>query len=127
MPLDSKAPHGNGRFQQVGTRPVRPDGVDKVTGRAKYGRDVYFPNTLFATFVRCPYGAAKLLSVDEAAALAVPGVVEVEITGDAGRYHGQPVGHLLAESRLAMKRGLRALDPKWQLQPLSTKLARKRQ
>ena len=34
-------------YKVIGTRPVRPDGVDKVTGRAKYGADYTFPGMLF--------------------------------------------------------------------------------
>ena len=29
----------NRKFDVVGTRPVRPDGIDKVTGRARFGAD----------------------------------------------------------------------------------------
>ena len=31
------------KFRWVGTRPVRPDGIDKVTGRANYGADFALP------------------------------------------------------------------------------------
>ena len=98
----------------------RLDAVAKVTGRAKYGRDVYFPGTLFVGYVRCPYGAAKLISTNEEAALRVRGVVEVNIGHDRGLYHGQPVGGVAAESRLSLQRGLRALDPQWEIEPLKT-------
>ena len=100
----------------------RLDALAKVTGRAKYGRDVYFPNGLFVAFVRCPYGAAELESADKSAALAFPGVIEVQITGDRGRYHGHPVGYLVAESHLAMWRGLRALNPQWTARPVKTQI-----
>ena len=40
----------------------RLDGVPKVTGAAKYGRDVYPPNGLFIALVRCPHGAADFVS-----------------------------------------------------------------
>ena len=30
----------------IGTRPIRPDGVDKVTGRARYGADINLPGQL---------------------------------------------------------------------------------
>jgi xanthine dehydrogenase YagR molybdenum-binding subunit len=100
----------------------RLDGVAKVTGAARYGRDVYFRNGLFAAFVRCPFGAADLESADEAAARAVPGVVEVEITRKEARYHGHPVGHVVAESPLALKRGVRALAPRWKRRPVKTSI-----
>ncbi len=100
----------------------RLDAIAKVTGRAKYGRDVYFPGTLFVGYVRCPYGAAKLISVNKEAALAVPGVIEVDMGHDRGLYHGQPVGGIAAESRLSLQRGLRALDAKWELEPVKTQI-----
>ena len=36
-------------FRSVGTRPVRPDGVDKVTGRARYGADFDMPCLLYTS------------------------------------------------------------------------------
>jgi xanthine dehydrogenase YagR molybdenum-binding subunit len=100
----------------------RLDGVAKVTGQAKYGRDQFLPNGLFVGFVRCPYGAAELESHDEKAALAVPGVVELEITGKEGKYHGHTVGYLVAESMQALARGLRALSAKWKKGEIKTRI-----
>jgi xanthine dehydrogenase YagR molybdenum-binding subunit len=98
----------------------RLDGVPKVTGAAKYGRDMYPRNGLFIALVRCPHGAADFVSADEAAAKAVPGVVEVQIEGKECRYHGQPIGHIAAESPLAVKRALKALNCKWKRKPVKT-------
>ena len=39
MALDQK--YTDQKFKLVGTRPQRPDGLDKVTGRAKYGADAF--------------------------------------------------------------------------------------
>jgi xanthine dehydrogenase YagR molybdenum-binding subunit len=100
----------------------RLDAVAKVTGRAKYGRDVYLPNGLFVAFIRCPYGAGELTSFDRDAAMQVPGVLEIEIDGERGRYHGHTVGYLVAESKLAMKRGLRALAAEWKRSPVQTRI-----
>ena len=33
-------------YKVIGTRPIRPDGIDKVTGRAVYGADVHLPGML---------------------------------------------------------------------------------
>ena len=98
----------------------RLDGVVKVTGEAKYGKDMYLPNALFIALVRCPYGAADFVSCDEAAAKAVPGVVEVEIKGKECTYHGQNIGHIAADSPLALKRALKALKPQWKRSPVKT-------
>ena len=94
----------------------RLDGIAKVTGAAQYSRDKYLPNTLFAAFFRCPFGAAELESIDEAAAMKVDGVAEVKKERDNCTYHGQPGGYVVAESPLALKRGLKALNPQWKQQ-----------
>jgi len=94
----------------------RLDAVAKVTGAAKFSRDRYeLDELLFACFVRCPYGSAELESYDAEAARAVPGVLEVEITGGEGKYQGQPVGTVVAESKTALRRALRALAPQWRM------------
>ena len=48
----------------VGTRPVRPDGVDKVTGRAGYSADTRLPGMLYGRLKRAPHGHARILSID---------------------------------------------------------------
>lgn len=58
----------------VGTRPVRPDGVDKVTGRAKFGADVTLPNMLHGDVLRSPHPHAIIKSIDTSKASALPGV-----------------------------------------------------
>ena len=61
-------------FKVVGTRPVRPDGVDKVTGRAAFGADFTLPGMIFGQVVRSPHPHARIRSIDTSAALALPGV-----------------------------------------------------
>lgn len=70
----------NGTFTAIGTRPVRHDGVDKVTGRANYGADLSLPGMLHAVVVRSPHAHARIRSIDASAALKVPGVKAV-VTG----------------------------------------------
>lgn len=67
-------------FRYIGTRPVRPDGVDKVTGRANYGADFTLPGMLFGAVLRSPHAHAVIRGIDTSKALAVPGVKAV-ITG----------------------------------------------
>ena len=57
-------------YSQVGKRPVRHDGVDKVTGRALYGADITLPEMLYAKVLRSPHAHARLLSVDTSRAEA---------------------------------------------------------
>jgi CO/xanthine dehydrogenase Mo-binding subunit len=67
----------NRQFQHIGTRPVRHDGVDKVTGRAAYGADLSMPGMLHGVVVRSPYAHARIVSIDTSEAEAVPGVKAV--------------------------------------------------
>lgn len=99
--------------QSVDDQASRLDGVAKVTGRARYSRDMYLDGMLFVQLVRCPWGMATLESADIDAAKAVPGVVQVEITGKRGDYHGDVVGRIVATSKIALRRGRRALKPQW--------------
>src|SRR5579859_6562257 len=58
----------------VGTRPIRPDGVDKVTGRANFGADMTMPGMLWGRIKRSPHAHARILSINTDKALALPGV-----------------------------------------------------
>ena len=64
----------------VGTRPIRPDGVDKVTGRALYGSDIRLTGTLTGKVLRSPHAHARIRSIDVSRALALSGVKAV-VTG----------------------------------------------
>jgi CO/xanthine dehydrogenase Mo-binding subunit len=64
----------------VGTRPIRPDGVDKVTGRAAFGADYTMPGMLWGKVKRSPHAHARILKIDASRALALPGVKAV-VTG----------------------------------------------
>ena len=67
-------------FKWVGTRPVRPDGVPKVTGAAQFGADYYLPGMLYGKVLRSPHAHARIRSIDTSRAEALPGVKAV-ITG----------------------------------------------
>jgi xanthine dehydrogenase molybdenum-binding subunit len=68
-------------FSVIGTNPVRPDGVDKVTGRAVYGADVRLPGMLIGRVKRSPHAHAIIKNIDVTRAIALPGVHAV-ITHD---------------------------------------------
>src|SRR5947208_3933196 len=65
----------------VGTRPIRPDGVDKVTGRANFGADMVMPGMLWGRIKRSPHAHARIVGINFDKALALPGVKAV-ITRD---------------------------------------------
>ncbi len=69
-------------FRSVGTRPVRQDGVDKVTGRARYGADYNMPGQLVGLVLRSPHAHARIKSIDTSAAEALKGVKAVITAAD---------------------------------------------
>jgi xanthine dehydrogenase YagR molybdenum-binding subunit len=87
----------------------RVDIVEKVCGTAKYTADQYLPGMLWAAYIRSDYGAARLRRSNVDAAKAVKGVLEVELTKREGRYHGDRLGHICAESRQALDDAMAAL------------------
>ncbi|TMJ48285.1 MAG: xanthine dehydrogenase family protein molybdopterin-binding subunit, partial [Alphaproteobacteria bacterium] len=66
----------------VGTRPIRPDGVDKVTGRANFGADMKMPGMLWGKIKRSPHAHARIVSINTDKALALPGVKAVTTRAD---------------------------------------------
>ena len=70
-----------GDFKHIGTRSSRPDGVDKVTGRARFGSDFTLPGMLHGLVLRSPHAHAWVKSIDTTKAEALPGVKAV-ITRD---------------------------------------------
>ena len=69
-------------LQVVGTRPIRPDGVDKVTGRANFGADMTMPGMLWGKIKRSPHAHARIVSIDTDKAMALPGVKAVITRAD---------------------------------------------
>ena len=109
----------------VGTRPVRPDGVEKVTGRANFGADLHLPGMIHGKVLRSPHAHARVKSVDVAGALAMEGVLAAvsggdfaEQTDDLGRnviardkvlYHGHAVAAVAATTPLLAEQALDAI------------------
>ena len=70
------------QFRSVGTRPLRPDGVDKVTGRARYGADFNMPGQLVGRILRSPHAHARIRKIDASKAEALKGVKAVVTAAD---------------------------------------------
>ena len=66
----------------VGTRPVRPDGIDKVMGRAQFGGDAVMPGMIYAATVRSPHAHARIVKIDTSKAEALKGVRAVMTSAD---------------------------------------------
>ena len=62
-------------YKYIGTRSIRPDGVEKVTGKANYGADFSMPGMLYGKILRSPHAHARVKSIDVSGALALPGVL----------------------------------------------------
>ena len=124
-------------FKYVGTRPDRPDGVDKVTGRARYGADAHAAGMLHAAIVRSPHAHAKIIRIDASRALALDGVkavvtradfaqdvegefwnvLENVMAGDRALYHGHAVAAVAAASPLIARDAVKLVDVEYEVLP----------
>ena len=103
-------------LKAIGTRPVRPDGVDKVTGRAAFGADLNLPGMLYGKVLRSPYAHARVKSVDISQALQAEGVLAAVsgadfpserlddlarnvIARDKALYHGHAIAAVAAKTQ----------------------------
>jgi Aerobic-type carbon monoxide dehydrogenase, large subunit CoxL/CutL homologs len=69
-------------YRIIGTTPIRHDGYEKVTGKAKYGADIDLPGMLYGKILRSPHAHAKILSINTKKAEAIPGVKSVATAND---------------------------------------------
>ncbi|HZP86687.1 MAG TPA: xanthine dehydrogenase family protein molybdopterin-binding subunit [Burkholderiales bacterium] len=85
----------------VGTRPLRPDGVDKVTGRAQFGADIHLPNMLVGKVLRSPHAHARIKSIDISKAQALPGVKAIVTAADFSDLPSEfiPAGEMMVNFR----------------------------
>src|SRR5690349_13709917 len=79
------------RYKVIGTRPVRHDGEDKVTGRAQYGADVSFKDQLWGKVLRSPHAHAKIVSIDTSKAAKLPGVKAIVTAADLPRLEDRMI------------------------------------
>lgn len=108
-------------YKLVGTDVAIYDAKDIATGKAVFGADVNLPNMQIAMISRSPVVGAKIISYDDAQALAVPGVTQVIKIEGAGIPAGldKPLEGLavLASNTWAAKKGREALEIEWDLGP----------
>ena len=72
----------NKSYNTVGTRPLRPDGSDKVTGIARYGADIFPTNYIHGKILRSPHAHAEIKSIDFSKAEKLPGVLGIVTNKD---------------------------------------------
>lgn len=79
----------------IGQNVPRVDGVEKVTGKAKFSGDLVIPGMLHGRILRSPYPHARILALDASKAEALPGVAAVLTAADLSDldpfYNGRPV------------------------------------
>ena len=132
-------------YKQIGSRPVRPDGVEKVTGRARFGADLILPNMIHGKILRSPHAHARIKRIDLSGALAMdgvfaaicgddfPGVEGGEVGGEGGGtigdvsrnimardkvlYHGHAVAAVAASTPALATRALAAIEVEYEPLP----------
>ncbi|MBI4489407.1 MAG: xanthine dehydrogenase family protein, partial [Deltaproteobacteria bacterium] len=130
----------------VGTSVARVDGIDKVTGAAKFAGDLVIPGMVEGRILRSPYAHARIVSINTARAERVPGVVAVltgkdlsDIQPYFGRsdlmdappdhpimamervlYAGEPVAAVAAEDEEALAEALAKIDIEYEPLPAVT-------
>jgi len=82
MTMIEESPTGAPSYKWVGSRSVRPDGLDKVTGKARFGADLTLPGMLEGAVARSPHAHARIVSIDTSAAEAMAGVHAVITAAD---------------------------------------------
>src|SRR2546422_3859464 len=89
--------NGTNGQRYVGTRTIRPDGVDKVTGRARFGADFNLPGQLIGRVLRSPHPHARIVRIDTSKAEALPGVKAVITRDDFGDQSSEfiPAGEMM--------------------------------
>src|SRR6266852_2252813 len=93
--LDKSGFNPDRKLKIVGTSPVKHDGIDKVTGRAKFGADLFLPGMLVGKILRSPHAHAVIKSIDTSAAESLPGVKAVVTRDDCPEIKpGTPGGDM---------------------------------
>ncbi len=124
-------------FRSIGHDAARPDAVDKVKGKAKFGADIYQSGMLHARLLGSEYAHARIVSIDTSAAARLPGVKAV-VTGEdfpkadmsgigpwindnmargKALYHGQSIAAVAATSARIAEAALELIEVEYE--PLS--------
>lgn len=124
-------------FKVVGQRVQRPDGLDKVTGKAKFGADAVAPGMLHAAIVRSPHAHARIVKIDTSKAEALNGVkgvvtradfadglsggnldvLENVMAGEKALYDGHAVAAIAATSALIARDAVKLVEVEYEILP----------
>ncbi|MFC3614457.1 xanthine dehydrogenase family protein molybdopterin-binding subunit [Lutimaribacter marinistellae] len=138
MALDDR----KSQFLHVGTTPNRPDGLDKVTGRARFGADAYAPGMLHGAILRSPHAHARIKRIDISRAEALkdvkavitradfadvpfePGlqgefwnVLENVMAGETALYDGHAIAAVAATTALAARDAVKLIEVEYEVLP----------
>jgi xanthine dehydrogenase D subunit len=125
---------------RIGDSPLRPDGTGKVTGEFAYASDLWHDDMVWGVTLRSPHPHARIVSIDIAAALAVPGVCAVLTADDVPgvnavglehldtpalatgvvRYEGEPVALVAADHPETARRAAAAIVVDYAVLPAVT-------
>ena len=144
--VQAQAKSARAKHRVVGTRPVRHDGVDKVTGRAQFGADFALPDMLWGRVLRSPHAHARIVRIDTSRAEALPGVAAVVSARDLPEpqplpgpvntrdltrnvlarekvlYHGHAVAAVAATSEARAQEALALIDVEYEPLPVALTL-----
>lgn len=113
----------------------RNDGLQKVTGDARYADDFYLPGMLYGKILRSPHAHARILNVSAERALAIPGVRavvfgkdtpgikygtipdEFGLAVDKVRFIGDEVAAVAAVDEETAEAALAAIDVEYEVLP----------
>ena len=93
---------GSGQYRIIGTRPLRHDALDKVTGAAKYGSDINMPGMIHGKILRSPHAHARIRSIDTSKAEALDGVMAVATSQDLPVIQQGPIDYGNASGNIRM-------------------------
>jgi len=122
---------------KIGARTPLVDGVEKVTGKAKYTADMMPPGALVGRILRSPVAHGRILSIDTSAAEALAGVIcvctgaetpvpfgvlpiaenEYPLARDKVRYRGDPVAAVAAIDELTAEKALGLIKVEYEVLP----------
>lgn len=114
----------NNKYHVLGTTPVRKDGYEKVTGKARYAADMYIEGMVFGGALSAGIPNGKIISMDISEAVKIPGVLCVLTPGDIHkqisvsshryitdrpRFCGDVVALVAAETQAAVDEAIRSI------------------
>jgi xanthine dehydrogenase D subunit len=129
-----------GTAGRIGDSPLRPDGTLKVTGQFAYSSDLWHEDMCWGVTLRSPHPHARIVSIDIAAALALPGVYAVltadDVPGENAvglehldtpaladgvvRYEGEPVALVAADHPETARRAAKRIEVTYEELPALT-------